>query len=121
MTLYRGCASGALSWRMSWPCRDLTICNSCEIWCRLAQGATQKEWKEAHGSALLLGQRGAELEEAMGSCACALVMEYVPGRPLLGEQEPFQAQNVLRTAEDLGRWPFVLFWMRLECHDAFRS
>ena len=67
------------------------------------QGATQPEWKEAHGSALLLGQRGADLEEQMGSSACLLVMEYIPGRALLSEQDPFQAQRVLRTAEDLGR------------------
>ncbi len=39
----------------------------------------------------------------MGSSACLLVMEYIPGRALLSEQDPFQAQRVLRTAEDLGR------------------
>ena len=39
----------------------------------------------------------------MGRSACVLVMEYIPGRPLLGEQEPFQATQILRTAEDLGR------------------
>ena len=69
----------------------------------MAQGATQAEWKEAHGSSLLLGQKGADLEEQMGRSACVLVMEYIPGRPLLGEQEPFQATQILRTAEDLGR------------------
>ena len=68
-----------------------------------SQGATQGEWKEAHGSALLLGQRGADLEEQLGSSASLLVMEYIPGRALLSEQEPFQAQHILRTAEDLGR------------------
>ena len=68
------------------------------------QGATQAEWKEAHGSSLLLGQKGADLEEQMGRSACILVMEYIPGRPLLGEQEPFQAAQILRTAEDLGRY-----------------
>ena len=67
------------------------------------QGATQAEWKEAHGSALLLGQRGADLEEQMGRSVCMLVMEYIPGRALLSEQEPFQALHILRTAEDLGR------------------
>lgn len=71
--------------------------------CCAAQGGTQTEWKEAHGSALLLGQRGADLEEQMKQSACMLVMEYIPGRPLLGEQEPFQAARILRTAEDLGR------------------
>ena len=71
--------------------------------CCAAQGGTQTEWKEAHGSALLLGQWGADLEEQMKQSACMLVMEYIPGRPLLGEQEPFQAAHVLRTAEDLGR------------------
>ena len=69
----------------------------------MAKGATQAEWKEAHGSSLLLGQKGADLEEQMGRSACVLVMEYIPGRPLLGEQEPFQATQILRTAEDLGR------------------
>ena len=67
------------------------------------QGATQAEWKEAHGSALLLGQRGADLEEQMGRSACVLIMEYIPGRGLLSQREPFQAPHVLRTAEDLGR------------------
>ena len=69
----------------------------------MAQGATQAEWKEAHGSSLLLGQKAGDLEEHMGRSACVLVMEYIPGRPLLGEQEPFQATQILRTAEDLGR------------------
>ena len=75
------------------------------------QGATQAEWKQAHGSALLLGQRGADLEEQMGSSACVLVMDYIPGRALLSEQEPFQAPHLLRTAEDLGRCrvPTLLF------------
>ena len=43
----------------------------------------------------------------MGSSACLLVMEYIPGRALLSEEEPFQAQHILRTAEDLGRWCFA--------------
>lgn len=74
-----------------------------KIMCWAAQGGTQTEWKEAHGSALLLGQRSADLDEQMKQSACMLVMEYIPGRPLLGEQEPFQAARILRTAEDLGR------------------
>ena len=67
------------------------------------QGVTQAEWKQAHGAALLLGQRGADLEEQMGNSACVLVMDYIPGRALLSEREPFQAPHLLRTAEDLGR------------------
>jgi hypothetical protein len=53
---------------------------------------------------MLLGRRGAELEELMGRSACMLVMEYIPSRPLFDMEEPFQAHQILRTAEDLGRW-----------------
>ena len=67
------------------------------------QGATQSEWKDAHCAAMLLGRRGADLEELMGRSACMLVMEYIPGRPLFDLEEPFQATHIMRTAEDLGR------------------
>ncbi len=67
------------------------------------QGASAGEWKEAHGSALLLGRRGADLEEQMARSACMLVMEYIPGRGLFQLLEPFQPPQILRTAEDLGR------------------
>lgn len=67
------------------------------------QGGSQAEWKQAHGAAMLLGGRGAELEELMGRAACLLVMEYVPGQPLFQAPQPFAPGQVLRTAEDLGR------------------
>ena len=70
---------------------------------RHLQGSSQAEWKQAHGAAMLLGGRGAELEELMGRSACLLVMEYVPGRALFQAPEPFALGQVLRTAEDLGR------------------
>ena len=71
--------------------------------CHMAQGGTQAEWKDAHGAAMLLGRRGAELDEAMARATCCLVMEYVPGRSLFHEPQPFAPQQLLRTAEDLGR------------------
>lgn len=67
------------------------------------KGATAGEWKEAHGAAMLLGRRGADLEEQMARSPCMLVMEYIPGRGLFQLQEPFQPPQILRTAEDLGR------------------
>ena len=67
------------------------------------RGPRKVSGRRRMGPALLLGQKGADLEEQMGRSACVLVMEYIPGRPLLGEQEPFQASQILRTAEDLGR------------------
>lgn len=69
----------------------------------MRQGATAEEWKEAHGAAMLLGRRGADLEEQMARSACMLVMEYIPGRALFHLQQPFQPAQILRTAEDLGR------------------
>ena len=61
------------------------------------------EWKDAHGASLLLGRRGAELEEALARSAAVLVLGLVPGMPLLALPEPFAPPTVLRTAEDLGR------------------
>ena len=76
----------------------------CNPWnaCHL-QGSSQTEWKQAHGAAMLLGGRGADLEELMGRSACLLVMEYVPGQALFQAPEPFAPGRALRTAEDLGR------------------
>ena len=69
------------------------------------QGATAGEWKEAHGAAMLLGRRGADLEEQMARSPCMLVMEYIPGSGLFDLEQPFQAHQIMRTAEDLGRCP----------------
>jgi hypothetical protein len=52
---------------------------------------------------MLLGRRGAELEEAMARATCCLLMEYVPGAALFQAPQPFAPQQLLRTAEDLGR------------------
>ena len=52
---------------------------------------------------MLLGGRGAELEELMARSACLLVMEYVPGQALFQALQPFAPGQVLRTIEDLGR------------------
>ncbi|EIE20699.1 hypothetical protein COCSUDRAFT_57268 [Coccomyxa subellipsoidea C-169] len=82
--------------------QHLGICApACRILRRM--GATAEEWKEAHGAAMLLGRRGADLEEQMARSACMLVMEYIPGRALFHLQQPFQPAQILRTAEDLGR------------------
>lgn len=67
------------------------------------QGRTAGEWKEAYSAAVLLGRRGSTLEEQMGHDSCMLVMEYVPGRPLLRLEEPFTAKRACTTASELGR------------------
>lgn len=66
-------------------------------------GRTAGEWKEAYSAAVLLGRRGSTLEEQMGHDSCMLVMEYVPGRPLLRLEEPFTAKRACTTASELGR------------------
>ena len=69
----------------------------------LAQGATAAEWREASSAALLLGSRGEALAEAMAQSAACLVMDFIPGRPLLSLGAPFDPRRLHRTAADLGR------------------
>ena len=73
-----------------------------------AQGATAAEWREASSAALLLGSRGEALAEAMSNSAACLVMDFIPGKPLLSLGAPFDPRRLHRTAADLGRWTPVL-------------
>ena len=66
------------------------------------QGLTALEWQAAHAAALA-ARGGGEMFELMGRRACMLVMDWVPGRSLLHSDGPFQPNNVLQTASDLGR------------------
>ncbi|KAK9806465.1 hypothetical protein WJX73_010630 [Symbiochloris irregularis] len=73
--------------------------------CRILRkgGRTAGEWKEAFSAALLLGRRGSTFVEQMSHDTCMLVLEYVPGRPLLKRSEPFKGPLALQTAAQLGR------------------
>ncbi len=57
-----------------------------------AQGLTALEWQAAHAA-------------AMAKNTCMLVLDWVPGGPLLaGDKDgPFQPARLLQTASDLGR------------------
>eukprot|EP00891_Asterochloris_glomerata_P005709 jgi/Astpho2/5709/Aster-02947 len=51
----------------------------------------------------ILRQKGSALAEQLQQCACALVMEYVPGPALFSVPEPFEPAALQRTAADVGR------------------
>jgi len=69
-----------------------------------AQGLTALEWQAAHAAAMA-AHGGAEMFELMAKNTCMLVLDWVPGGPLLaGDKDgPFQPARLLQTASDLGR------------------
>lgn len=80
---------------------------SCAVF--TVQGLTALEWRTAHAAALRAAG-GADMFDLMGHQTCCLVMDWVPGVPLLKGGGPFRQENAIRTASDLGRCGNYLFW-----------
>lgn len=70
------------------------------------QGETEAEWKELHAAAIKAGRRTSDLAEHLSHACCALLLEFVPGRPLFETPQAFQEPTSFQTAGQLGRYIF---------------
>ena len=80
------------------------------------QGSTEAEWKQLQEAAKGAGRKCAELADHTTRAQCALVMDFVPGKPLFQQHEAFQAPKSIQTAAQLGRYEALSLFLTRHVH-----